>query len=105
MEGATGGGVGFVQGIGGSYVGALLDQAGFRESVVYVFAFAVDGGIDFVRDGIEREGFCAVVAIEAYVVGGGDAPERAAIDDVFGFPGAQMIARHRDANGFGVRGS
>lgn len=53
---------------------SLYDETGSGKSAVDVFAFAIDRGIDLVRDAI-----VALVPLEADVVGRGYAPQRTAI--------------------------
>ncbi len=100
MEAAAGGGVGFGERVGGRDVGSLHDEAGARQSVVDVLAFAVNRRIDLVGHAV-----VAFVALEADVMRGRDAPQRAAIHQVRRFPRAQVIARHRHAHRLGVRES
>src|SRR5271170_474750 len=94
VEAAAGCGLGLSEGIGGSHMSSLGDEARAGESGVDVLALAVDGGIDFVGHAV-----IALVALEADIVRGGDAPERAAAHRIGRFPDTQVIARFDDADG------
>ena len=97
MELATGGRLGREERAWRGDMGALHHEARARESVVDIFALAVNGRIDLVSEAV-----VALVALETDVMSGGDAPDGTAIRFVRRFPGTQMIARFDDFDGLGV---
>ena len=81
----SGGRLGREERVGRSDMRALNDEAGARQSVVHIFALAIDGRIDLVREAV-----VALVALEANVVRGGDAPHGTAVRFV------RQISTHED---------
>ena len=97
MEGAAGGGFGFLHGIFGEEVSDFGDEAGGGKSLLDVIAFEVNIGIDFVREAV-----VALIALEADIVSGGADPNHLPVQREGRLPDAQVIAGFDDLDGFGV---
>jgi radical SAM protein with 4Fe4S-binding SPASM domain len=76
----------------------LHHKSGTGEGAIYVLAFAINGGVNFVCETV-----VSLISLESNIVRGCDAPQWASIDNVRRFPHAQVIPRHRDSDRLGVR--